>query len=150
MTRWLLFNPLLSLGHHITTAALCRKQTCTETTTETCRVSGLHGGVSYTKNLSTSPPPLSSLMQSLFPLTRGETTRPVISLVCPSIALHPLLKGNAELRVAEWARGRGYMTVFMSMCATKCTCLKKVSVPLHVFENVCVSLPLTFCRLGGQ
>lgn len=66
-----------------------------------------------------------------------------------SSALHPPHKGNAKTET-ERDCGCGCLTVCMSMCVSKCTSLKRVYVPVCVFENVCASLPLTFCCLGGQ
>ena len=109
--------------------------------TESGSVSGLHGTARHMKNLSTSPPPLSSHALTLS-YDRRKTTWPVISPVYPtiSLSLHPQSK-------RLWARV--YDCLYEHVCAQMYK-LERVYVPVLVFENVCASLPLTFCRLGGQ
>lgn len=83
-----------SLPHHSSSS----QETHTHTETTILKVAVLVGFMEQLgtlKNLSTSPPPLSSRAVTLS-YDRRKTTRPVISPVYPSISLHPLLEGNAE------------------------------------------------------
>lgn len=50
-------------------------------------------------------------------------------------------------RTRLWARV--YDCLYEHVCAQMYK-LERVYVPVLVFENVCASLPLTFCRPGGQ
>lgn len=101
------------------------------------------------KNLSTSPPPLSSHAVTLS-YDRRKTTWLVISPVYPSISLstrRPKETRSKRRRTRLWARV--YDCLHEHVCAQMYE-LERVSVPALVFENVYASLPLTFCRLGGQ
>lgn len=156
----------LKLWHKTHSSAVIRSQfhqsgslqeTHTHTETTTLKAAALVGFMEQLGTRKTFPPLLHlfPLMLSLFPLTVAKQHGQSSPLpIPPSLSLSPpsaRRKCRARDRQNEtvgvgiwlfaWACVRPNVRVWKSFCASARVC---------VFENVCASLPLTFCRLGGQ